>query len=87
MELQTPLMMMQAMRAMAERPDSTSDLLSYQFPVVVVHGNADALIPIERAREVHKVLPQSHFEELEGVGHLPMMESPHATAAALTKFG
>ena len=39
-----------ALRAMAERPDSTPMLSGLDLPFVMVHGLADALIPIERAR-------------------------------------
>ena len=54
---QWPLGLASALKAMAERPDSTDLLAGFQFPLVALHGDADALIPIERAREMKVVLP------------------------------
>jgi 3-oxoadipate enol-lactonase len=83
MERQQPEAYMGALKAMAERSDSTSLLSSFNFPVVIVHGDADALIPIERAREVKAALPQAHFVEISGAGHMPMVEAKEKTATAL----
>jgi pimeloyl-ACP methyl ester carboxylesterase len=68
---------------MAERADSTSLLPSFNFPVVIVHGDTDALIPIDRAREVKEALPQAHLVEISGAGHIPMLEAKEKTAEAL----
>ena len=75
-----------ALKAMAERDDSTSALSSFQFSVALVHGEADELIPVQRALEVNAAIPHSTLTKLEGVGHMPMMENPQATAAALKKM-
>ena len=83
MEAQQPMAYIGALKAMAERADSTSLLPTIKYPVVIVHGDADALIPIERAREVKSVLPKSHLVEIKVVGHLPMCEAPNETAQAL----
>jgi pimeloyl-ACP methyl ester carboxylesterase len=72
-----------ALKAMAEREDSSPLLPTFSFPLVLVHGNADALIPVERAREVKAMLPTAHFVELAGGGHMPMLEAPEKTAEAL----
>lgn len=80
---QTPAGVIGALKAMAERADSTDLLSMMQFPVVLIHGEADALIPIERARAVEAALLQSRMFALKGVGHMPMMESPQETAEAL----
>ena len=72
-----------ALRAIAERPDSTDILPNFNFPVVIIHGLADKIIPIERAREVQAMVKGSHLVEIEGAGHMPMMEAPQVTAEAL----
>jgi pimeloyl-ACP methyl ester carboxylesterase len=72
-----------ALRAMADREDSIDLISTFKFPVVLVHGDADELIPIERAREVKAAFPRVHLKELPGVGHMPMMEAPEKTAEAL----
>ena len=83
MERQKPAAYIGALKAMAEREDSTPLLSAMTYPVVVVHGDADVLIPIDRAREVKAAVPHAHLTELSGVGHMPMMEAKERTAEAL----
>jgi pimeloyl-ACP methyl ester carboxylesterase len=83
MEGQQPAAYIGALKAMAERVDSTPLLSSLAVPVVVVHGDADQLIPIDRAREVKAALPNAYFVEISGAGHMPMMEAKEETAQAL----
>lgn len=84
MERQTPQACIGALKAMAERPDSTSLLASLTCPLVIIHGDADVLIPIERAREAKAAAPHALLVELAGVGHLPMLEAKEETARALS---
>ena len=86
MERQQPAAYIAALKAMAERRDSTPLLSTLKVPVVVVHGDADALVPIDRAREVKAALPQAHLVEISGAGHMPMMEDKHKTAEALRRL-
>jgi len=86
MERQKPAAYIGALKAMAERMDSTPLLASMRYPVVVVHGDADALVPIERAREVKAALSHAHLVEIAGAGHLPMMEAKEQTAEALKQL-
>ncbi len=87
MSKQRPLGVYIALTAMAERPDSGDLLPTFTFPVVVVHGDADALIPVERGRELKAALPSAHYSELAGIGHMSMMEDPQAVADALRLLG
>jgi len=83
MERQQPAAYIGALKAMAERLDSTSLLSSLKVPVVIIHGNSDALIPADRAREVKTALPEAYLVEISGAGHMPMMEAKEKTAQAL----
>ena len=83
MQQQQPAAYVGALKAMAERVDSTPLLSAFDFPVVIIHGDADALIPIDRAREVKAALPQAHLVEIPGAGHIPMLEARERTAEAL----
>lgn len=87
MERQNPLAYVGALKAMAERQDATPLLASMTYPLVLVHGDADALIPVERAREVKDAVPHALLAELPGVGHLPMLEAKEETARALSRLG
>jgi 3-oxoadipate enol-lactonase len=72
-----------ALRAMAGRPDSSALLPGCSFPVVLIHGLKDMLIPVERARSVQAAVPTAHLIEIPNAGHMPMMEAAQKTAAAL----
>ena len=74
-----------ALRAMADRPDSSLLLPGCVFPIVLIHGLADGLIPVERARSVKAAVPQAQLTEIPNVGHMPMMEAPQLTAEALKR--
>ena len=73
----------ESLRAMAERPDSSALLVGFDFPTILVHGTADILIPLERALEARALAKIINLIEIEGVGHMPMMEAPQETAEAL----
>jgi pimeloyl-ACP methyl ester carboxylesterase len=86
MARQQPAAYIGALKAMAERVDASKLLAAFNFPVVVIHGDADDLIPVARSREIKESIPHAHLLELKGVGHLPMMETPKETAKALLQF-
>jgi 3-oxoadipate enol-lactonase len=83
---QQPAALAFALRAMAARPDSHEAVAALQMPVVVIHGDADALIPVDRGREVKDLLPSAILVEVHGAGHLPMLEDPRAVAQGLRQF-
>jgi len=83
MERQQPAAYIGALKAMAERQDSSALLDSLKIPVVIIHGDSDALVPVDRAREVKTALPEAYLVEISGVGHMPMMEAKEKTAEAL----
>ena len=73
----------ESLRAMAERDDSASLVQNAHFPIVIIHGNKDVIIPVERAREAKLLADRIRLVELIGAGHMPMMEEPRKTADAL----
>jgi 3-oxoadipate enol-lactonase len=83
MERQHPAAYIGGLKAMAERFDSTPLLGSMDYPVVVIHGDADALIPIDRSQEIKNAVAHAHFVTIKDTGHLPMLESPQETADGL----
>lgn len=46
-------------------------------PTLVIHGALDRLIPLAAARELVRRRPDWTLRVLEGVGHVPMMETPN----------
>jgi 3-oxoadipate enol-lactonase len=85
-EMQKAAGVIGALKAMAQRPDSTSLFSNLTIPVLVIHGDADALIPVERAREMKAALASANYAELKALGHMPMMENPQAVGEALKFF-
>jgi 3-oxoadipate enol-lactonase len=75
-----------ALRAMAERPDSTGILATLDLPVVIIHGQADRLVPIETARKAQALAMKGTLVEVEEAGHMPMMEAPQTTVEALNRL-
>jgi 3-oxoadipate enol-lactonase len=73
----------ESLRAMAERADMSTLLAGVKYPAVAIHGTADALIPASRARDGKALAENIQLIEIEGAGHMPMMESPQKTAEAL----
>jgi pimeloyl-ACP methyl ester carboxylesterase len=73
-----------ALKAIAGRSDSSELFATFKFPVVIVHGDADLLIPIKRGREMKAALPSANYFELAGLGHMAMMEKPPVVTKALS---
>ncbi len=83
---QKPAGVIGSLKAMAERDNSSELFKSFKFPVVIVHGDADTLIPVERGLEMKAALPSAHYAEVKDAGHMPMMENPKEVAEALRFF-
>ena len=69
----------QAVRSLGLRmadPRFWARLKKVEAPTLVVHGELDRLIPVAAARELVRRRPDWTLEILEGVGHVPMMETP-----------
>lgn len=76
-----------ALGAMRDRADSGVLLPELgRIPVLVVSGAADALIPLAQAKALADAIPGAHLEVIAGAGHLPPLEQPEATTAALLRF-
>jgi 3-oxoadipate enol-lactonase len=80
---QSPLALIGAQQAMAERPDFSKSFGDFSFPIAMLAGIEDMIIPIEAQREMVKLNSGAKLFELENAAHMLMMESPQATAVAL----
>jgi len=66
--------------------DRSSRVSGIQKPTLVVHGLEDKLIPPGNGRALASRIPGSELVLLEGVGHLPPIESPAELAARVDRF-
>lgn len=55
-------------------------------PTLIVWGDQDRVINVASAEILHQLLPHSQLAIMHGVGHLPMLERPRASAAAYLDF-
>ena len=57
-----------------------------EAPTLVVHGDADRVVPFENGLEVARRIPGSRFERLDGGGHLLFLESPERFNPLVAEF-
>ena len=80
---------LQASRSLSFRmadPRFWSRAAKVQAPTLVIHGSLDRLIPLAAAQELARRRPDWRLEILEGVGHVPMMETPDLFMSALNAW-
>lgn len=65
--------------ALKARPDQCASLEAVRVPTLVLCGSEDTLCPIDRHEEIHRRIPQSRLQTIDGAGHLPTLEKPEAT--------
>ena len=75
-----------ALRGRAERPSYVETLASLAVPALVVFGTEDAFTTRQDAERMHTLLENSELVCLDGVGHMPNLESPEAFNAALLRL-
>ena len=73
-------------RALRDRPDQTETLRGFDGPALVLCGREDRLCPPARHELMHGLMPQSELVVIDGAGHLPALERPRQTAAALRRW-
>jgi pimeloyl-ACP methyl ester carboxylesterase len=81
---------LQASRSIGLRmadPRFWTQVAKVQCPTLVIHGSLDRLIPLAAAKDLARRRPDWTLEILDGVGHVPMMETPEALMSALNAWG
>ena len=82
-ESNDPSVIVAAIGAMRERPDSTSLLPGIACPVTIVCGEEDVLTPMADSEAMHAAIGGSRLIRLPRAGHLTNLEAPHAFTEAL----
>jgi pimeloyl-ACP methyl ester carboxylesterase len=75
-----------ALEAMARRPDRCHVLRDAAFPTLILHGNEDKFVPVEKARKMAELNSATHFVSIKDAGHGAAMEAPDEIAKYLRKF-
>ena len=77
----------QIAQAKEEYTDEVQSLYSHiSKPVMILWGNEDAWIPVERGRLLHEMIPGSYFFEIPDTGHLVIEEQPDLLIEKIIPF-
>lgn len=66
--------------------DRYADLPTIQTPTLVLHGDADPLVPFANGQTLAARIPGAQLVTLRGCGHLAMWEQPDELARVLLNF-
>jgi 3-oxoadipate enol-lactonase len=55
-------------------------------PTLVVHGDADRVVPISNGRAIAERIPDAELEVFPGSGHFPYFEDPERFASVVSRF-
>ena len=72
--------------AMAQRPDRTSVLRSFQKPILFIIGKHDPAIPLQSSLEQCHIPSVSDIHILKNSGHMGMLEEKEESTALLLNF-
>jgi len=75
-----------SLEGMAARRDSVTALPGISVPTLILTGEKDQIIPQAKGEEMLAALPNATMAIIEDAGHMPMLERPDATTAAIRRF-
>ena len=73
-------------RSWLDKEDITARLAAVRTPALVVHGEEDVPLPIERAEAMADALPDATFLRVPEAGHSVNLEAPRLVNAAMARF-
>jgi pimeloyl-ACP methyl ester carboxylesterase len=76
-------------RQIAQADQAYTDEIEHLYPeldvpVLVVWGEEDTWIPVDRARRLSELVPGAQLRIIQGAGHLIQLDQPEALATTLT---
>jgi 3-oxoadipate enol-lactonase len=75
-----------SLHAMAKRDDFRSRLPELKDPALVLTGEQDHLIHMEKSEQMAAQMPNATLVKLLDTGHMPMLEAPAKVNQALTRW-
>lgn len=72
--------------ALRDRPDRQKVLQGVKVPTLVLCGREDRLCPVERHELMHRLILGARLDIVEGAAHMPTLEQPERTTAALVRW-
>lgn len=71
---------------MLQNIDLRDSLKKISPPILVLHGEHDAILPMDGSKELARLLPQARFQELKGRGHSTNVEAPELFVDIVDQF-
>ncbi len=81
-----PVNLAQCMQTLVGRDDITDAVARIKVPALVIHGDADAAIPLERAQVLAERLPDAELVVIAGAGHASNLTHPAPVNVAIKRF-
>lgn len=75
-----------ALYRLPDTVDLRADLPHIQQPTLIIHGDADALVPLSAAQHLAQTMPNAYLAVIEGAGHVPILTRPQAVVQHMTEF-
>lgn len=72
--------------ALRDRPDQKQTLRNWHKPTLILTGAQDRLCPLHRHALMAELMPQATLTIIADAGHLPTLERPNETRAALSRW-
>ena len=73
-------------KALRDRPDRQDTLRGLRIPVLLLCGRDDRLCPVARHDLMQALIPEARLHIVEQAAHLPTLEQPRETTAALARW-
>jgi pimeloyl-ACP methyl ester carboxylesterase len=73
-------------RCWLNREDMTPILPSLKVPTLIIHGEEDAAIPIERTTPMTQQMPNARMISLPKIGHFLSVEAPEEVTKGIREF-
>jgi 3-oxoadipate enol-lactonase len=78
--------MIGTLQAMAARENTEAVLAKTRVPVLLLAGEHDQIIPLAKSQSLAAAVPGTTLAVIEKAGHMPMLEEPERTTAAIGEF-
>ena len=72
--------------ALRDRVSQEETLRKVNMPTLILCGRQDRLCPVERHEFMAGLIPNVTLEVIENAGHMPTLEQPEQTNAALARW-
>ena len=72
--------------ALRDRVDRQNTLRQVAVPTLILCGREDRACPIERHELMHALIPHSKLTIVDNAGHIPTLEQPTETTAAMVRW-